>query len=79
MFPFFLPFFLIPKAQNRASIKQAMYVFMNDLQSLVNIIITDKFCSKLLGYKMHLPQENICLDNTLSSNSELHTIEYLDA
>lgn len=54
-------------------------VFTNDLQSLVNIIITDKFFSKLLGYKMHLPQENICLDNTISSNSDVHTIEYLNA
>lgn len=51
---------------------------MNDLQSLVNIIITDKFFSKLLGYKMHLPQDNICLDNTISSNSDLHAIEYLN-
>lgn len=56
-----------------------MHVFMNDLQSLVNIIITDKFFSELLGYKMHLPQDNICLDNSKSSNSNIHTIEYLNA
>lgn len=77
LFPAF--FFLISKAPSRASIKQAMCVFMNDLQSLANIITTDKSFSKLLGYKMHLPQENICLDNTISSNSDLHTIEYLNA
>lgn len=80
MFPLFLSFrFFIPKAQSRASVKQTMCVYMNDLQSLVNIIKTDKFFSKLLGYKMHLLQDNICLDNTISSNSDLHTIEYLNA
>jgi hypothetical protein len=52
---------------------------MNDLQSLVNIIIIDKFFSKLLGYKVHLPEDNICLDNTASNNSDIHTIEYLNA
>lgn len=50
---------------------------MNDLQSLVDI--TDKFFPRLLGHKMHLPQDNICLDNTVSSNSDIYTIEYLNA
>lgn len=63
MFPLFLLLFFIPKAQCRASIKQTLYVCRNDLQSLVNTIVTDKFFPQLLGYKMHLPQDNICLDN----------------
>lgn len=56
-----------------------MQVFMNDLQSLVNTIITGKFFSKLLGYKMHLPQDNKRLDNTVPNNSDIHTIEYSKA
>lgn len=52
---------------------------MNDLQSLVNTIITDRLFSKLLGYKMHLLQDNICLDNAASSNSDIHIMEYLNA
>lgn len=56
-----------------------MCAFMNDHQSLVNTIITDKFFSKLLGYKTHLLQDNIRLDNTISSNSNIHTVEYLNA
>ena len=52
---------------------------MNDLQSLVNTIITDRLFSKLFGYKMHLLQDNICLDNAASGNSDIHTMEYLNA
>lgn len=51
---------------------------MNDLQSLENTIITDKSFSKLLGHKTHLPQDNICLDNTVSANSDTHTVGYLN-
>ena len=36
---------------------------MNDLQSLLNTMITDKSFSKTLGYKMHLPEDNKCFDN----------------
>lgn len=76
MFLLFLLFF-ISKAQTEIELL-LMHIFMNDPQSLVNTIITDKFFSKLFGYKMHLPQDNICLDNTLSNNSDIHTIEYLN-
>lgn len=52
---------------------------MKDPQSLVNTIITDKFFSKLLGYKIHISRDNICLDNTISNNSDIQTAEYVHA
>lgn len=54
-----------------------MDVFMNNLQSLVNTILTKSCFSKLLDFKMHLTQDNICLDNTTSNNPDPHTTEYL--
>lgn len=56
-----------------------MNVFMNNLQSSVNIILTNSCFSNLLDYKMHIPQDNICLDNTISNNSDIYTTEYLNA
>lgn len=56
-----------------------MNVFMNDLQSLVSTILTNSCFPNLLDYKMHLPQDSICLDNTISSNSNIYTTRYLNA
>lgn len=52
---------------------------MNDLQSLVNTILTKSCFSNLFDYKMYLPQDSICLDNTISSNSDTYVCVYIYA